>query len=201
MGGEDAVLEKTLKSFEKGEYRWVTEICKHLVFANPDNMDARYLEADALEQMAYQTENATWRNAFLSGAHELRNGTVPIILDSSDALFGMPNEALMEYLGLLLDCSKADGKDLSFNVNLTDRNVKYNLEISNAVLIYKEGTDSNSNFDLNMDLKTFLGTIFGKIDVEKIAANNAFFKGDKIKLKETLELFSPFPPSFNLVLP
>lgn len=38
-------------------------------------MDARYLCADALEQLGYQAESGAWRNAYLAAAYELRNGT------------------------------------------------------------------------------------------------------------------------------
>lgn len=48
---------------------------EELVYADPSNMEARQLCADALEQMAYQSESGTWRNAYLTGAMELRSGT------------------------------------------------------------------------------------------------------------------------------
>ncbi|BDZ69553.1 alkyl/aryl-sulfatase [Methanobacterium petrolearium] len=72
MGGFEEVLKKAKKSFDEGDYRWVAEVCKHLVFADPNNKNARYLEADALEQLGYQTESGPWRNNFLVGAAELR---------------------------------------------------------------------------------------------------------------------------------
>ena len=45
--------------------------------ADPTNTAARDLQADALEQLGYQAESATFRNAYLQGAQELRNGTLP----------------------------------------------------------------------------------------------------------------------------
>ena len=60
--------------FAKGEYRWVAQVMKQVVFAEPGNIEARALCADALEQMGYQAESATWRNAYLYGAQELRHG-------------------------------------------------------------------------------------------------------------------------------
>ncbi len=75
MGGADAVLERARASFEAGEYRWVAEVVNHVVFADPTNRAARELQADALEQLGYQSESATWRNAYLMGAKELREGS------------------------------------------------------------------------------------------------------------------------------
>ena len=67
-------LKKAKKDFDAGEYQWVAEITSVLVYADPENKDARYLCADALEQLGYQAESGTWRNAYLSGAKELREG-------------------------------------------------------------------------------------------------------------------------------
>ena len=47
---------------------------RHVVYAEPSNTEARQLAADAFEQMGYASEAATWRNAYLVGAQELRQG-------------------------------------------------------------------------------------------------------------------------------
>src|SRR5215475_13515520 len=59
---------------ECGNYRWVASVMNQVIFADPANKQARELGADALEQLGYQAEAATWRNAYLMGAMELRNG-------------------------------------------------------------------------------------------------------------------------------
>lgn len=74
MGGADAVLRRAREDFAKGEYRFVAEAMSHVVFADPSNTEARQLGADALEQLGYAAESATWRNAYLLGASELRHG-------------------------------------------------------------------------------------------------------------------------------
>ncbi|MDD4077704.1 MAG: alkyl sulfatase dimerization domain-containing protein, partial [Bacilli bacterium] len=48
MGGEDIVLEKARKSFKKGDYQWVAEVAKQVIYANPTSMEAKLLCADAL---------------------------------------------------------------------------------------------------------------------------------------------------------
>jgi alkyl sulfatase BDS1-like metallo-beta-lactamase superfamily hydrolase len=84
MGGADAVLAKAREAYARGDYRWVAQIGNDLVFADPSNAAARALQADALEQLGYQSENATWRNIYLTGAQELRDG-VPKLQGSSPA--------------------------------------------------------------------------------------------------------------------
>jgi alkyl sulfatase BDS1-like metallo-beta-lactamase superfamily hydrolase len=67
MGGADAVLRRARDDFAKGEYRWVAQVASQLVFADPANHEACGLAADAYEQLGYQMESATARNAFLQG--------------------------------------------------------------------------------------------------------------------------------------
>ncbi len=74
MGDTDEVLKKAQEDYKKGEYQWVAEITNILVYADPENQQARYLCADALEQLGYQAESGTWRNAYLTAAKELREG-------------------------------------------------------------------------------------------------------------------------------
>ncbi len=74
MGGADEVLRRAQEAFDSGEYRWVAQVTKHVVYAEPENSAAKELQADALEQLGYQAETSTWRNFFLMGAYELRSG-------------------------------------------------------------------------------------------------------------------------------
>ena len=76
MGGAEAAIARAREDFAKGEYRWVADAMSQVVFAEPDNRAARELGADALEQLGYQSESATWRNAYLQGARELRGGVL-----------------------------------------------------------------------------------------------------------------------------
>ncbi|MBN1662709.1 MAG: MBL fold metallo-hydrolase, partial [Deltaproteobacteria bacterium] len=62
MGGAEAVMERAGRSFEQGEYRWVAQVMNHVVLAEPENIRARSLLADACEQLGYQAESAPWRN-------------------------------------------------------------------------------------------------------------------------------------------
>ena len=75
LGDTDRVLELAKQDFEDGQYQWVAEITNALVFCRPRQLEARYLCADALEQLGYQAESGPWRNAYLSGALELREGS------------------------------------------------------------------------------------------------------------------------------
>jgi len=73
-GGAEAILARALADYDAGEYRWVAQVFGHLVFADPENIDAHQLQAAAFEQLGYQAESGSWRNFYLTGALELRGG-------------------------------------------------------------------------------------------------------------------------------
>lgn len=146
MGGADHLLQLAKQSYDKGEYRWVVEVVNKLVFADPTNTAARNLQADALEQLGYQAENAGWRNSYLAAAQELRDG-VPrdqpsLRVTSADALAAMDTGLLFDYLGVRLNAGKAEGEDMSINLVLPDRNEQYLLELKNSHLNNIKGVQS-----------------------------------------------------------
>lgn len=148
MGGADHLLQMARASFDRGEYRWVVEVVNKLVFADPTNQAARNLQADALEQLGYQAENAGWRNSYLVAAQELRNG-VPRNLPSlrvsnPDALAAMDTGLLFDYLGVRMNAKKAEGEDFSINLVLPDKNEQYLLELKNSHLNNIKGVQSEN---------------------------------------------------------
>ena len=144
MGWYDAnpIHRKAKEDYEKGEYQWVAELTNMLVFADPENQDARYLCADALEQLAYQAESGTWRNAYLCAAQELRFGTntdpATRATTSGGITSHMTPEMIMQYLGIYTDSNKIE--DLSFTANIVLPEESYVLVVKNGVVLYEQGS-------------------------------------------------------------
>ncbi|MCQ2427753.1 MAG: MBL fold metallo-hydrolase [Clostridia bacterium] len=140
LGDREAVMELANKDFEKGEYQWVAEITNILVFDDPTYTEARYLCADALEQLGYQAESGPWRNVYLCAAQELRNGTNsdPSTRASGvgDAIAHMTPEMIFDYLGILVDTEKVS--DLSFTANIVLPAETYVLRVVNGVILYQK---------------------------------------------------------------
>jgi alkyl sulfatase BDS1-like metallo-beta-lactamase superfamily hydrolase len=121
MGGADAVIERATRSFDEGDYRWVAEIVNHVVFADPGNTAARRLQADALEQLGYQAESATWRNAYLMGAKELREGSPDYgRVPTRDMARAMTAEQLIDSIGVRFDPEAFGLGQATINLRLTD---------------------------------------------------------------------------------
>ncbi len=137
MGGAEAVLEEGHRAFAEGDYRWVAELMSHAVFADPSNLQARELEARALEQLAYGAESAPWRNFFLMGARELREGVCEGgNTPSKEMVALLSTEQLFDVLAIRIDGPRAGELRLSFNWIFTDTDERHVLMLSNGVLIH-----------------------------------------------------------------
>jgi alkyl sulfatase BDS1-like metallo-beta-lactamase superfamily hydrolase len=139
MGGADAAIARARADFARGEYRFVAEAMSHVVFADPANADARHLGADALEQMGYAAESATWRNAYLLGALELRRGRPPVAARapvSPDVVRAMSLDLVFDYLGVRLDGERAEGRRLVVNWVFSDVGRRYVLNLEHCALTW-----------------------------------------------------------------
>ena len=119
MGGSDKIIAKGTQLLAKGKYLLATEILNRLVFAEPQNIQARRLLADAYEQLGYQAESTSVRNSFLQGAYELRNGLPagkPQRTTGPDVVRAMSTELWLDFLGISIDPKRAQG--LRFTINL-----------------------------------------------------------------------------------
>src|SRR5699024_7024342 len=127
MGGADEVIRQAIHDYEKGQYRWVAQVMKNVVMTEPNNLEAKNLLADSFEQLGYQAESANWRNIYLVGAGELREGinTNATPYDSSKVFNKIPLNDYLQYLAVRLNCHKADGKKMKVNLVITDTKQKY----------------------------------------------------------------------------
>ena len=202
MGDTGKVLKKARADFDKGEYQWVAEITNVLVFADPGNQEARYLCADALEQLGYQAESGTWRNAYLSGAKELREGTTTDTAlkanSSADLKKSMTPEMMMDYMGILTDSNAAQDVNLKINLNFTDTD-PYLLRVDSGVLLYQKGVQAD-DADAALTLpRVAMFTILNKDEAKQ--QETIRIEGDQDILKKLTEHMVTFEYFFNIVEP
>ncbi len=143
-GGIEALLEKAQAAYAAGDYRWVVEVVNHAVFAEPEHVAARELQALALEQLGYQAESAIWRNFFLSGAHELRHGLAPqrgfgTRRGARGTISAMSAGMLFDALAVRVDAGKAAGKRLRINMAFSDTGEQFVLRLERATLGWVAG--------------------------------------------------------------
>jgi alkyl sulfatase BDS1-like metallo-beta-lactamase superfamily hydrolase len=205
MGGEANVLEKAQTSFDKGEYRWVAEVLKHAVFANPDSVAAKELLADALEQLGYQAESGPWRSVYLQGAYELRNG-VPSAggtkTATPDTIRAMAPEMLFDYLAVRLNPEKAAGKTFSINIDFTDIDKRYTLFVENSVLNHSQNQIEKADVNLIMSMKVMNDLQLKETTFDQaISSGSVKIGGDKKVLDDFLSMLDSFYFCFNFVTP
>ncbi len=203
LGGAEAALEKARRDYEKGEYQWVAQLTKELVFADPGNEEAKALCADALEQLGYQAESGTWRNVYLSGAMELREGNQAA--RAVAARGGMENRAamtsgmLLDFIRISTDSIAASDDDLTMNMIIADSGERFFLKRSfGVILIFKDETREDAECTVTLSKRQLLGLTFGKKEVIKSLAVEGNPEG-MIRLLKYMTSF--FPPLFNIVEP
>jgi len=205
MGGEAAVLATARQAFDAGDYRWVAELVNHVVFANPANAEARTLQADTLEQLGYQAEAGTWRNAYLVGARELRGGVLKPSTSTQgpDVVRGMSQELLFDYIALRLNHEKTDGLKAAISMVFTDLNETWALELSNSVLNNTKGRVLKSpDVTLTLTRPAFLAMLLqGKKLPELVQAGMVKVEGDPRVLATVFAQVETFDPFFNVVTP
>ena len=207
LGDTDAVLRKAKADFDKGEYQWVAEVTNVIVYADPENTDARLLCADALEQLGYQSESGTWRNAYLSAALELRSGNAAEkgknAKSDGSVLKNMTCEMIFDYIGIILDKNALAQENFKINVNLTDTKETVMIHFNNGALLQYHNMSSDSS-DLTITCpKNALALVF-RGDMEQISASMNL-EGDTSKLELIVNNLNQFNvsenPDFNIVEP
>ena len=178
----------------------------HLVFAEPDNQAARAMLADTFEQLGYAAESSTWRNAYLFGAQELRQGmpkTPPRAPMPRETLAALRTEQLWDVLGVRLNGPKAEGKHIVLNWSFTDTGETFVLNLENCALTYTEGVQAE-NADASFTLtRALLDEVIAKQTSfpEAVAAGKVKFTGNAMKLAELMGLMDEFPRMFEIVEP
>jgi alkyl sulfatase BDS1-like metallo-beta-lactamase superfamily hydrolase len=205
MGGADAVLDKARQAFDRGEYRWVAEVVNHVVFAEPDNEAARWLQADALEQLGYQAESGPWRNFYLTGAMELRKGVpdapAPNAL-AGDLVAALPTESLFDFLAVRIDPAQATD-DVTIGFDFTDRNEHWQVVVKNAVLHARRlDAPAAEGTRLVIARDDFIRVLAGETGVPALVADDrATIEGNPLALTAFSGLFDRFPFWFEIVRP
>ncbi|KQX51240.1 MULTISPECIES: alkyl/aryl-sulfatase [unclassified Ensifer] len=183
MGGASKVMAKGRNLYAEGKYRLATEILNKLVYAEPDNQDAKDLLADTYEQMGYQFESPSLRNSFLAGAKELRDGVIAVKAakaGSPDFVRGTSTELFLNYLGIQMDSRKAEGMHFKINLSTPDNGEKFVVEMSNATLTTISGFQAeDADLTITIDRRELEDVMIGTAKLsDKVSAGKAKMEGN-----------------------
>ena len=203
LGDADEVLKMAKADYEKGEYQWVAQITNTLVYADPENEQAKYLCADALEQLGYQAESGAWRNAYLVAASELRNGTdmypPSAVTGSGSTAQQMDMQTTLDYMGIMLDSTKLADKSFTINLQVTnDQN--YLLKVHHGVLLYYPD-EQDENADITITTKKAGILAIAACNEDGISKLVESVEGDQELYKAFCESMTPLSLYFNIIEP
>ncbi|HCL5270801.1 TPA: MBL fold metallo-hydrolase [Salmonella enterica] len=202
LGGSAHAINLARDAYRQGDYRWAAELLKQVIAANPGDQVAKNLQADTFEQLGYQAESATWRGFYLTGAKELREGVHKFnhgTTDSPDTIKGMTVEMLFDYMAVRLDSSKAAGKDISLNFNLSDGD-NLNLTLENSVLNYRQRLQPRTDASFYMSRTDLHDVLTGQAKMADLV-NEKKVKviGNAAKLDEIIRCLDNFDLWVNVV--
>jgi len=203
-GGAAALLAHARQAFERGDFRWVAEVVNHLVFADPENQEARELQARTLEQLAYGAENGTWRNFYLMGARELRMGpSGTAVTLAADFIANLQDGQLFDAIAIQLDGPRAGKRSMTIAWHFTDTERDYTLILSNGVLRHRSGAPRDAaDTTVQVSRTGFNRLIAGAAQPQDLlASGDLAIEGDAALFGELLGMLDPPDPNFAIVTP
>ena len=204
MGGRDGALAVARRAWDDGDYRWCVEVGKHLVFADDQDVEAREILADALEQLGFAAENGTWRNAFLAGAYELRSGNFGTpVSTGADLMRSLTVAQVFDGIAIRIDGPRAWDARLQIAWRITDEDTIHLVELRNGALIHRE-VDSVPDGVTTIALTrlALIGAITGTLDLAAALSDGTIVAdGDIGILGSLVGLLAEVDPDFDIVTP
>jgi alkyl sulfatase BDS1-like metallo-beta-lactamase superfamily hydrolase len=198
MGGADAVLAVARDAFDAGDYRWVTEILNHVIFAGEATDAVTSLQADAFEQLGFGSENGTWRSAYLAGAYELRRGNfgTPAATATADLMAALTPSQVFDAIAIRVDGPRAADEHLTLGIVLEDGGTatSYRLELNHGVLVHHRAPAEGADLVIRMASAGLPGLLAGNLD-------GAQLDGDPAVLGRLTAVLESPDPDFGIVTP
>ncbi|MFE3795852.1 MBL fold metallo-hydrolase [Nocardia tengchongensis] len=197
LGGVDATVAKVKEFADQGDLRFAAELGGHAVFADPSHAEAKQTLAAVFERLGFGSENATWRNCFLTAAQELMQGVAPTAIAASQAVaLAMSITQLFDTLSLNIVGSKAWDEKFSIAWHFTDSGENYRMELSHGALIHHPAARKREA-DLDVTLT--------KLGLLQLIATGKFdglqTKGDTGVWQRLTGLLDKSDPNFAIITP
>ncbi|MFC4138355.1 MULTISPECIES: alkyl/aryl-sulfatase [unclassified Microbacterium] len=197
-GGMDNIVAAAQTAYDEGDFRWAATLLDHAVFTDENHTAARALYADTLEQLAYGSENGTWRNFFFSGATELRgkNFGTPTVTNAPSIVANLTAEMLLDAIAIKIDGPKAWDLDLALSIEFTDLQRTFRVTLRNGVLVYLEDGEGDVSLTLRLTKARLIALAAGDATSPGIET-----EGDIETIKSILAVVDPGDPAFAIVTP
>jgi alkyl sulfatase BDS1-like metallo-beta-lactamase superfamily hydrolase len=205
-GGADKLLAAGREALKAGDYRWAAELLNKLVFAQPDNKDARAALASAYDQMGYQAESGAWRNYYLAGAASLRGNAVDAVTGNGQSrsfVSAIPTAVFFDALATRFDAAKGSTVKGTFQFVLPDSKEAVAVVVGGGVEFPRYGvTDPAPTATVTIDRKILDEAMMGRAQFPALIQSGAIkIDGDRMAFLSWFALHPPADPRFNVVVP
>jgi alkyl sulfatase BDS1-like metallo-beta-lactamase superfamily hydrolase len=205
MGGAAAVIALADRAAAEGDLRWAAELLNHVVFAEETLTEAKEKLAAIYTRLGFESEAGTWRNIYLTGAQELRDGPVklPPAGFSPDVLAATTTDMLLDFAAVRVNPDKAQARAFKINLHLTDRAETHLISVGNGVLVHEAGvSDPAAGVTARLSRPELLMTLLGGVNAaERIAAGAIVIEGEAGLYEAFVDLIEPLTPNFPIVTP
>lgn len=203
IGGTKKALAAARKAFDAGDYRWSSDLLSQIVFADPANRAAKLLLADSLEQQGYQAESAIWRNQFLMGAKELRQGVLvrPSSAQNADMIAAVSSQELLDSVSTRFDPAKLAGRTMGINLVMPERQEVAGIELTRTTMIGRLKPVAQPAATITGPRRALLGLLFLKMPLAQLEMMGVKVEGDRQAAEAWLNAIEPIPGGFNIVEP
>ena len=204
MGGADKVVLAAKEALAKGEHRWAAELLKHVVYVSPSNTEAKNLLAETFDHLGFASESSAWRNFYLTGSLELREGPPEKGMPREsliDMLNQTPIERFLEAMAASLNATKAEGKKLKINLVFSDTKQTYVLRIENSVLHHvQKSPEKDANATLTLTQAFFLKMVLGQAGgKDLLLSDQTKIDGSTLDLATFFSMLDKAPGNFSIV--
>ncbi|MGC8534118.1 MAG: alkyl/aryl-sulfatase [Rhizomicrobium sp.] len=204
LGGAERVRELARHAVAAGELRWAAMLLNHAVFADGTDSASRILLADIYTQLGFESEAGTWRNIYLTGAQELRDGVVqlPAMGFSPDVLDATTTSMLFDFAAVRVNPQKAAARAFTIRVQLTDRGESHLLSVGNGVLVHEMNVEDRADLTIAMRRPDLLRTLFLKQPwADEVKSGHIRIEGDESLYAALVDLIEPIANNFAVVTP
>lgn len=203
LGGADRTLALARNAMSAGDYRWASDLLQSLVFAAPENVEAKGLLAESYEQQGFQAESAIWRNQFLAAASDLRKGRAPMsAAQSTDLIAAIATQELLDSAATRFAPERFGARELTIAIDLTDRKEQATLQANRRVLIGRVGAlPAAPDVTLRGPRAMLLAMLFLKQPISAMQAAGLTVEGDAAAVQTLIDALDPVPQGFDIVVP
>jgi alkyl sulfatase BDS1-like metallo-beta-lactamase superfamily hydrolase len=205
LGGAEPALAQAQAAVEGEDWRWAATLLNRIIFAREGGEEAKALLASVYEQLAFRTEAGTWRNIYLTGAQELRDGVRQggLSVANQAIVAATPTAMLLDFVAVRLNPEPALAAPFVLNLRLSDRKETHRIEVRNGVLIHEEGQVAADAPSLTLTYRSLLIALFGQLPPAVVLARDDVeaSEGAERVLSAWLSMLDPLNPLFPIVTP